>query len=505
MKKNKFLKIGILLFILLTGLCLLVFNRCKFEEPAAPTWDVNFIFPLLSENYTMKDLAEDVKEINIKDDTVWVNIEQDIDSEEIGDKLKINGTSKVVTIPSRGSISDSVSIPGGDVILDSAIVKNGELLVIFRNLGSNQLTVDLEIKDLKNPDGTTFIIQKTISGNDRSSSKIDLANYTFSPPVYNGENYVRFDGSLTGGNGDVRVTVKLSELIFSSVTGLLDGVEVSIDRFESEFEIPEEFKDFRIQSADLKLALQTDILFPLDIDISIIAVECRGEKPDTIHIKESIIPSLYEPNIICINNIADFINSHPTKILIFGNVIIGDGSAHHTISENNTFSGTAIFNAPLIFSIPSYESKMEPDTLVIDEEVQDFLRDNLIEASFNVDINNGLPLGASLRIVFSNSYSDTTIFDTGNADLEFNLDIEPALTDGGDPAVVIQSVESNLPINLQEDELNHFINNDTLYYGISFIFQGSPNMIKFQPQDSIHIEGWVSAKINTKIPEDDEQ
>ncbi|MEJ2627339.1 MAG: hypothetical protein P8078_02105 [bacterium] len=507
MKKNNIKSTILLLLSGVISISILISSQCKFEDPAAPNWDVNFTLPLLAKSYSMEDLAKDVKEINIKDDTVWVNIEEDFGSEKVGDKLRVDGTSKTTTIPGGGSIRDSVSIPGDNIILESAVIKSGQLdELTFDNKGSSPVDVHFEIKDLSK-DGGVFTIETHLGANDDKSfhNEYKLDGYVLSPQVYNKENYVRFEGSLTGGSGNVDITLELSDLVFSSVTGILDSVEIEIDSLEADFEIPEEFKDFAVEQANLKIAFNSTIAFPFFIDIFIDAVESRRALPDPIHITQFVEPSGYGADTVNIGDIADFINSQPTNIKIYGNAFIGEGESSHSITENDSISGTVLFNAPLTVSIPSLASKMEPDTLTLDEDTQDFFRDNLIRAEFNAEVENGLPIGTNVSIVFSSTSSDTLMYENGNYDLKFDLNLRKAPTSNTDPAVVTGTRHSTLNITLEEEEISLFANNDTLFVGFLFEFLGPNNLTQFQPQDSLQIEAWISALINTTIPEDEDE
>lgn len=507
MNKNTLVTAAALLLGGISCMIVLLFSYCTFEEPAAPNWDVNFIIPLLSETFTMEDIAEDMKELNVRDDTVWVNIEEDIDSEKVGDKLKVDGVTKTVTIPSGGSISDSVSIPDDEIILNSATISFGNVQVSFNNLGSQTVNIHFELEDLTNIYGEKLTINETVSGNNEESRNINLENFTITPH----NNNIRFNGSLSGGTGNMEITVQIQELTFSQVSGKLNNVEVNIDSTESELDIPEEFKDFAVEKANLQIVFNSTISFPFDIDITVKALESRNTLPDPIHITKSVIPTGAAQDTVNLGDIADFINSQPTDILVYGNALIGKGQQTHSITENDSISGTVLFNMPMILTIPSLKpSKMEPDTLIIDDEednedTQDFLRDNVIKAEFNADIINGLPIGTSLSIIFSSTHSDTLMYENGNYDLRFDLDLEQAPVSSSVPAVVTGTEQSNLNITLEEEELSHFIENDTLYVGFLFEFSGSSTLTKFQPQDSIHIDAHISALLNTTVPEDDEE
>ncbi|MFO7891592.1 MAG: hypothetical protein R6V04_14785 [bacterium] len=499
MKKSKIYTSMALLLSGVFSIGMLLFNQCSFEEPSAPNWDVEFQLPLISKTYTMADIAEDVKELNVRDDTVWVNIEEDIDSEKVGDKLQVDGASKTVTIPSGGSISDSVSIPDDKIILNSATISYGSVLITFENLSTGTLDIQFELEDLINKKGNTLSIDTTIS-NSILSENINLEDYTLIPH----NNNIHFNGSITGGSGNLKITVQIQQLIFSKVSGKLNSVEVNIDSMESELDIPEEFKDFAVEKANLQIAFNSTISFPFDIDITIQALESRNTLPAPIHISESIVPTGTEPDTIYVGDIADFINCQPTKILVYGDAYIGKGQQSHSITENDSISGKVLFNAPLTVSIPSLKSKMEPDTITIDEDTQDFLRENLKRAEFNVKVINKLPIGTNLSIMFSNTYTDTLIYEANNFDFKFDLELKKAPTSSTVPAVVTDTVHSHLNITLDEDKLSHFINNDTLYVGFMFEFLGPDVLTKFRPQDYIEIEAYISALVKTKVPEDEE-
>ena len=51
------------------AISVLLLSRCSIEDPSAPSWDVRFTIPLLSKTYTMEDLADELKELIIDDNT----------------------------------------------------------------------------------------------------------------------------------------------------------------------------------------------------------------------------------------------------------------------------------------------------------------------------------------------------------------------------------------------------------------------------------------------------
>ena len=85
------------------------------------------------------------------------------------------------------------------------------------------------------------------------SQRILLDGYLVVPPIWGGVNFLRFDAAVQGASSGqpVEVNVNIGELIFSSVSGVVNALEVEIEDSEADLDIPDAFKEFRIQRASL--------------------------------------------------------------------------------------------------------------------------------------------------------------------------------------------------------------------------------------------------------------
>ena len=117
-----------------------------------------------------------------------------------------------------------------------------------------------------------------------------------------------------------------------------------------------------------------------------------------------------------------------------------------------------------------------------------------------VDVNSRLPLGASVSILFSSTVGDSTIYESGNSDLRFDLQLKSAPTTG-DPGIVSGSEQSTFNIELDKDDLRLFEENEEIYLGFRFVFYSDTAMVSIRPVDSIDIRAHISALIHTKTPE----
>jgi hypothetical protein len=63
-------------------------------------------------------------------------------------------------------------------------------------------------------------------------------------------------------------------------------------------------------------------------------------------------------------------------------------------------SGTVNIDAPLAFALPAQRVEMDSDSLDIDKDAREQIRDNLHEGSLDARIANHLPLGAAVSFYF---------------------------------------------------------------------------------------------------------
>ena len=288
------------------------------------------------------------------------------------------------------------------------------------------------------------------------------------------------------------------------MTGILNNVTVSIDSEETDIDIPEEFEGFQIGSADLKLVFNMGTLFPLRLNLSISALECRGTLPPPIVIDTLVTPSVGTADTVFVPNVAGFINSLPTKILVSGFVKIGDGVTHATISDTTTVNGKAIFQAPLIFSLPSRTNESDVESLEQDEDARKTIKDirkRFVSGEMVATVINHLPIGVdSVLICFAKDSS--SVFT--NPDLKIGLSMKSGTVSGA-PGVVTEPATSENEIMVTNEDLKLFEENEVVYYGTRFKFPGTQGLVKVRPSDYIRIQAVIKAKVRADFSSDDEE
>ncbi|MBN2414343.1 hypothetical protein JXO52_00800 [bacterium] len=480
-------------------------TQCTFESPATPNWDVLFELPLVAKRFVMSDLVDDIDELSVQGQQLVLSLEENIETFEVGDRLRVDDFVRNVTVPANGSLSDSLQIPNDLVVVDTAVIRQGMLRLTFTNRGNTAVDAHLELADMKDTQGAMFAVDAAVPAGNGASVEVytNLAGYMIVPPVWNGSNFMRFSVSLSGGT-DVDVEVRFSDLAFASISGIINNMEVPLEDMEADLDFPEEFNDLEIDTVDLRLAVDAGVAFPIIVDLLVQGLDTDDGVPRTITVLDTITPVSGEMSVIVIEGVADFFNAHPERMLISGRMLIGDGLVSSRIDENHVIDAVVYLDMPLTIRLPGYASTTDPDTLELDEDTRDVFRDNIVSAHLTADILNGLPLGVTVRIVFSATRSDSTIYDPGGADLSITAGFGAAPTDGGSPAVVTGTAPGSIDIDLGDAELDLFRNNEMLFWGVEIDFPGTALMVRIRPQDFIEVEARLTAMLNTKIPEEDE-
>jgi hypothetical protein len=503
---------------------LLIFN-CTFHEPNEPVWEVELFIPFIDKLWTMEELTKDIKELSIdmENEQLLLTFDKELN-------LHFQEQFLQVSIESRGGSStqypkgvqtlDSLRVfTSGFLVQEPTDINRGTLKLLFSNPDpTNDIFIHLELLDLLEPDGVThpeFDVQvgKRPPGKTYAWEEInlDLQNYIFSPPVHNGENYFRFrvhpTGSTTVNTGGFSVAPEQRSFFLQSVTVELGQAIAQFDEVEIDEPIPEEFKDMSLQTVELKVPLSYNVPMPFNFFLSIQAVNPRKGvvTPITVDKRYEATPvGVTMVDTIIIPQVAGFINSNPKIIEISGNVQLGDGTEEVTFTSDNTIEAGVIFEIPLIMKLPVDTSTTQIDTVEIEEDERDAIRDNLNQLFFDASLENHTPIAAEVYLLFSKTYGDSTLYNHP-ADLTVGPIRLAQATLTGNPAVVSQASEATWTQEFTKEEIKLFSENEQVYVGTRIVFLGTAEQIaKFTPTDYLKAFGSLRARVSTKISEDDE-
>jgi len=511
MKRKRFIFSGILLLLIPS-------IACTFKSPAEPYWDVNFVLPLLDKIYTMSEEADEVDELSVDatNDQMVLDLKSDIETFQVGDYLKSDGGNATTQyrIPPGSTVNyydteDGRIILPSDVVVTSAVIKSGSVRVIVDNQSSYQLRIDVEIPSLT-IGGDPYPIQFDVGVGENIPKDFPLNNTQFAPGGP-GMDYTTTVTVIGGGSNtwqNVNITLEITEIFFSEFTGILDRVEMDIDEIEEEIDFPEQLEGFAVDTATATLTIENGIEFPAEVDFRIYGENDDGEI-DSLIIQGDIDPSpgsgvMQTTTLPPLPNITDFFNMHPTQLSGSGKVWLGEAGVEGTASEHDSVKGTIALWVPLIFMLPPDSVEVDPDTLDFDEDTQDVFRDNIKYAKLLINIDNHLPVGAEVKLLFSTTRGDSTIYDPAyTPDLLIPLDLDaPATT--GDPGTASNFTHNEWNIELEESDILIFANPE-VYFGMKMVYPNTQGMVKIRPSDYIHIQGQIEALVRTIIPDDDDE
>jgi len=344
----------------------------------------------------------------------------------------------------------------------SARIKQGVVRTEIISALPIPATLEITMPDFKTPDGTIFSEAFVLTGTGGVSRTIDFAGFSYTPePAPLGEQTVRLMWSIhsPGSNGnavtvhssdDVSVKFDIDGIIFSEVDGTFQGKPVQIDPRSYTIDVPDAVDSVRFDNVQLDLVLRNSIGFPAQIDLLLDGVNESGRHV-FMRVQESILAAgangspaetrirLDKSN----SNVVEFINALPKSINVSGVAVIGDAGHVGAVRETDAVSGTMSFDAPLFFVLSSQSHETESESIEIDQEAREQIRDNLHEGTLDARLANHLPVGATVSFYFGRSKASTFVnpllvvgpvtVDAGDVDAATGLVVRPRMNEPNIP------------------------------------------------------------------------
>ena len=125
-------------------------NGCSFEEPSAPTWDVDLNIPITTKSYNIFDILKRSGNISfdsLNNDLVFLYGESNY-KRNFGEDIKFDGLETTeITAPSTLRLDTSIVIDDSTFV-SSMDFLNGELDFTFFNKSVDVFSIDVTIKNL---------------------------------------------------------------------------------------------------------------------------------------------------------------------------------------------------------------------------------------------------------------------------------------------------------------------------------------------------------------------
>jgi hypothetical protein len=274
---------------------------------------------------------------------------------------------------------------------------------------------------------------------------------------------------------------------------------------EMEIDIPKELEGFMVGSAELELLLMIGVQIPVRFLLTIEGFEPRNARAAPVQIDTWVVPNTRGITNIFVPDVTDMLNSQPARVRITGTLKVGNGTTLATVYDTSSVSGSFLFRAPLIISLPQQTTTADVDTLEIEEDARDAVRDNLMELVVVADIENHVPISGNVSLYFSKTRGDETLYD--QPDLIIGpVPFSQAVLTNDDPRIVDTPGMSQWTHILTKNNDIVLFEEEELYWGVKFDFNSTQGeLAKIRPLDYIRVQAYGTATVHTKIPDEDDE
>ena len=355
-----------------------------------------------------------------------------------------------------------------DNTIHSAQLISGDAQLTIQNGTNLESNVTIQLSDF-NLDGTPLSRTLQMRGGMDTTFNIDLTGYTFEPGDITAPQDIAIevtanilattpDQIIIDENDDIRFSANVTNLTFSSLTGILDETDASFDNIDPlEVDLPMGFDQLQLVNAEMTL----EILNTAELS-GALSLTVSGDNGKN-HVISGIIAAGSQDNPVLTtlvdDDIADFLNPVPSVITVSGAATFGGGVDPLTIHLGDSISASVTITSPLevVIGDASFEGDISDEE--IDQDDIDIVTDHFISAELRSVITNHLPLGASVEILLG---PDSSTLYT-NPQLRIGpLTVDAGVVGAGN-TVVDSTVSENI-IVLDSLDIK-ILENDTLYIG----------------------------------------
>jgi len=406
--------------------------------------------------------------------------------------------SAVAQVPALNRTETALVPLAEDDRIDAATMAGGLLTLDIAN--GTELDADLVIECPDFLQGVQpLTVNASVPGNQSRQFSVDLSSYVLVPQ----SSVVPQDVSVIvyatmPGSGAQQVTVTetdsftvdagLTNLSFSSVTGLFQTVTATFDNINEQIDVPFGFEDIQLVNAVLTMEVENAIDLPGRVDILI-----SGDNGKDMTFVGDVSPrglaSSFTTTIVN-DTAADFLSPIPSAIQASGTVTFGDGSYQGTITaEDFVFARVNIFS-PLEMIINPSQIETDIQSEEIDQADIDQITDHFISGRVVYELINHLPVGAHINVFLGGD--SATLF--SNPELQFDSIYVRAAPVDASGLVIDTAQTADQEIYLDSVDIR-VLQNPLLYIGQQIMLDGSGGqMVKMTGSDYITVTGRIEVE-----------
>ena len=379
--------------------------------------------------------------------------------------------------------------------IDAATLASGSMSLAIDNNSDLPGVFTVTVPDLQ-LDGVPLTVVRQIAGNQSAVVNTDISGYVLTPSQDSVaiETVLGLPGSggtqvLVQQTDNVSVDAGLTNLTFSSVTGMFANTSAELDNIHEELDVPDGFDNISLVTAVLTVDVENAVDMPGYVDITI-----TGDNGKVINLAGDIEPRGTDPwRITTITNedIADFLTPLPEAIDVSGTVEFGDALYHGTISVDDYIFTRVRIYAPLNVRVNNAEiTDLDIEVEEIEQDDIDMITDHVVNARFIYSVTNHLPLG--VEAVVHLSHDSASLYTSPELTID-TLRAEPApvsLATG----TASEEVTSSGEISLDNEDIQ-ILKNDSLFIRQQLFLNASDTSgVKLTENDYIIISGRIEVE-----------
>jgi hypothetical protein len=197
-------------------------------------------------------------------------------------------------------------------------------------------------------------------------------------------------------------------LSFDSATATFEPRDTQVTPIRTGFDLPAGTEGLTFTDATLRLVIENG--FQIPGELALVVTGARGADSTSIPLSGTILPATGFRSVdtemiwnATNSNILSLVNLHPDEIRVTGAVRIGDGTTVGTVHRTDLLTGRYEITAPLRVQVSPTEMRPDSFTFRINKDTQDRIRNDIREGEAALTIENHLPIGATVVLVFAGS------------------------------------------------------------------------------------------------------
>jgi hypothetical protein len=389
---------------------------------------------------------------------------------------------------------------GDEVVVEQAVVKSGRFSWEMINDLPMPITVILRTENVLFGGTSPMETTLNLSPGAPTVFEIDLSNAVLVPDE-NGQWLWHISATSQGSGGEamistdssIHLAIAESELVFSSVRGIVEAVEVAFDAVDAEIEFPEGTEGIQFVAAEAELTINNRAGMAASAELALTG-ERDGETVTVAFSTQIPAGSQALPSVTTVlldetnSNVIELLTLRPETVSISGVVRVGDGVTSGELNRGDFLDGAFTLQAPMKLLLENAQIDGDPFDIEMDDDIREQVSEHLETFTVEATVENHFPTAVNVKFHFARSEGALFIND------DLVLEAETILPATVDPVTgrVTASVNSTITMTLLRGDLDVFL--EEILYGaqeVTLIGDGE-NPVEIWSTDYVTVKGIAS-------------